>query len=85
MFGNLTILAGQLDSEVCLRLLEHYMGRSQARSKSRVSRQTVSIRLSILCLVLEYQKLHRYIKGLIKTNPISSCCQKVGYSSKFSL
>ena len=27
MFWNLTILAGQLDSELCLRLLEHYMGR----------------------------------------------------------
>ena len=84
MFCNLTILAGQLDSELSLRLLEHYMGRSRARSKSRMSRQTVSIRLLIMCLVLEYQKLHRYIKGLIKTDPISSCCQKVGYSSKFA-
>ena len=84
MFWNLTILAGQLVSELYLRLLEHYMGRSQASSKSRVSRQTVLIRPSILCLVLEYLKLHRYIKGLIKTNPISRRCQKVGNISKLA-
>ena len=84
MFWNLTIFAGQLDSELCLRLLEHYMGRSQASSKSRVSRQTVLVRPSILCLVLEHQKLHRYIKGLMKTNPISRRCQKVGYISKLA-
>ena len=60
------------------------MGRLQASSKSRVSRQTVLIRPSILCLVLEYQKLRRYIKRLIKTNPISRRCQKVGNISKLA-